>query len=142
MTLEKKREKCLVLHVRVYNIIGLTSTLFFSFLFFSLRQPKSILRVPVSFVTTNCYARVFRSVLPGALVRTVHLAGRHRRRLSLCPTHTHTLVLHLLCVELIFGCSLVVVFLCVGLFLCACVHLGLDCVGGIGRVLLSATRQH
>jgi hypothetical protein len=87
VTWEKKREKCLVLHVHVYNIIGLTSTLFF-FSFFSLRQPKSILRVPVSFVTTNCYARVFRSVLPGALVRTVHLAGRRwRRRLSVPNTH-------------------------------------------------------
>lgn len=138
VTWEKKREKCLVLHVHVYNIIGLTSTLFF-FSFFSLRQPKSILRVPVSFVTTNCYARVFRSVLPGALVRTVHLAGRHwRRRLSV-PNARFTFLVCGTYFWLFFGCC---VSLCVGLFLCACVHLGLDCVGGIGRVLLSATRQH
>jgi hypothetical protein len=64
VTWEKKREKCLVLHVHVYNIIGLTSTLFFFSFFLAPTQKhitrssklcdNQLLRTCFSFSSTRC----------------------------------------------------------------------------------------
>lgn len=112
VTWEKKREKCLVLHVHVYNIIGLTSTLFFFSFFLAPTQKhitrssklcdNQLLRTCFSFSSTRCSC-------PNCSLGWPTLATT-----TLCAQR----ILHFLCVELIFGCSLVVVFLCVLVYFC------------------------
>lgn len=120
MTLEKKREKCLVLHVRVYNIIGLTSTLFFSFLFFLAPTQKHItrssklcdnqlLRTCFSFSSSRCSCPNCSLGWPTPATTV-----------SVPNTHAHARFTFIVCGTyfwLFFGCC---VSVCWFIFVCVC----------------------